>query len=299
MSCCHQRVPFYHEFSDQHDILLPRKLPKRWGTVPGAPGWPDPGYQKVLIDILTAEDVFGTCLLLKNQTPQHQYNILSEKIQSLFEEVAEMNIRYNEAPLGQTSLITVPNSVTTSAPVTKLNPTSKRESFQTEMSKLRNDMRNDMKKMQKERKEDTQRERKPGTVETENQGSRYQGSGNHRPENSNPRQDGNQSGNHRSEFGAPQPHRQDAFRINTVDYNTNLIKHFVLLLKGKIPSAIKGTYKSGETFEHAHPETRKELESVQSPSSCSSDMNRMTGTSTLRVSRRMRVELSQMSPRWT
>ena len=60
-----------------------------------------PGYQKVLIDILPAEDVSATCLLLKNQ---RQYNILKEKIQSLFEEVAEMSIRDNQAPLAKPHL---------------------------------------------------------------------------------------------------------------------------------------------------------------------------------------------------
>ena len=42
-----------------------------------------PGYEKVLINILPAEDVSSTCLLMRNQTPQQQYNILRDKIQCL------------------------------------------------------------------------------------------------------------------------------------------------------------------------------------------------------------------------
>ena len=126
----------------------------------------------------------------------------------MFEEAKEMSIRYNQTPLSQTSLITIPSSVTTSAPAARLNPTSKEEAPQSEVSKLKNDM----KKLQKERKEDGQRERKPGTVENGNQRSRYQGSGNRKPENGAPRQDGNQSGNHRSENGAPRQERIPSYR---------------------------------------------------------------------------------------
>ena len=76
-----------------------------------------PGYQKVIIDILPVEDVSATCLLLKNQTPERQYDILKEKIQSLFEEAAEMSIRFNQKPLSQTLLINIPSSVAPSVPV--------------------------------------------------------------------------------------------------------------------------------------------------------------------------------------
>ena len=109
-----------------------------------------PGYQKVIINILPVEDMSATCLLLKNQTPEHQYDILKEKIQNLFEEAAEMSIRYNQTPLSQTSLITIPSSVAPSVPVIRLAPTAKEEALQSKVSKLENDM----KKLQKERKED-------------------------------------------------------------------------------------------------------------------------------------------------
>ena len=78
--------------------------PKDWALSRVHQGGLTPGYQKVLINILPAEDVSATCLLLKNQTPQCQYNILKEKIQSLFEEVAEMSIRDNQAPLAKPHL---------------------------------------------------------------------------------------------------------------------------------------------------------------------------------------------------
>ena len=162
-----------------------------------------PGYQKVRIYILPVEDLSATCLLLKNQTPKRQYDILKEKIQSLVKEAAEMSIRYNQTPLSQNSLITIPSSVAPSVHVTRLAPTAKEEALQSKMSKLENDM----KKRQKERKEDWQRERKPGSDESGNQRSRHQGSGNqsgnHKPGNGAPRQDGNQPWNQRPENGAP------------------------------------------------------------------------------------------------
>ena len=59
---------------------------------------------------------------MKNKTTQRQYDILREKIQSLLEEIADMGIRYNQAPISQTSLIIIPNPRTTPTTVTKLTP---------------------------------------------------------------------------------------------------------------------------------------------------------------------------------
>ena len=74
-------------------------------------------------------------------------------------------------------------------------------------------------------------------------------SGNQKPGNGAPRQDGNQSWNQRPGNGAPrqdgnyhsndrtheekQAHH-DGLQVNVVNYNTGLIKHFAQLLKGKI-----------------------------------------------------------------
>ena len=62
---------------------------------------------------------------MKNQTPQRQYKILKEKIQAVTEEIEEMGIRYNQAPVNQTALITIPNHGTSSTPNTRLNPPTK------------------------------------------------------------------------------------------------------------------------------------------------------------------------------
>ena len=113
-----------------------------------------PGYQKVIIGILSVEDLSATCLLLKNQTPERQYFILKEKIQSLFEEAAEMSIRFNQTPLSQTSLITIPSSVAPSIPVIPLAPIAKEEALQSKVSKLENDVQK-----QKKRKKKTIREK--------------------------------------------------------------------------------------------------------------------------------------------
>ena len=109
-----------------------------------------PGYQKVIIDILPVEDVSATCLLLKNQTPERQYDILKEKIQRLFEEAAEMSIRFNQTPLSQTSLIAIPSSVAPSIAVIPLASTAKEEALQSKVSKLENDVKELQKKEREE-----------------------------------------------------------------------------------------------------------------------------------------------------
>ena len=110
------------------------------------------GYQKVIIGILSVEDVSATCLLLKNQTPERQYFILKEKIQSLFEEATEMSIRFNQTPLSQTSLITIPSSLAPSKPVIPPDPTAKEEVLQTKINKVENDVR-ELQKDQEEEQE--------------------------------------------------------------------------------------------------------------------------------------------------
>ena len=107
-----------------------------------------------------------------------------------------MGIRYNQAPISQTSLITIPNHGTTSTTVTKPTPKTGEEAFQTEISRLQNEAKikdTKMKRLESKIKENLQKETKPATVETGRQGPKHQGSGGHKPVTSNPRRDGNYS----------------------------------------------------------------------------------------------------------
>ena len=116
-----------------------------------------------------------------------------------------------------------------------------------------------MTRMESKIKENLQKETKPATVETGRQGPRHQGSEGHKPENSNPRGDGNYSRNNRTEPEALKKAPRNMM-INIVNYNTVFIKHFVSLLKGNIPVSVKGTFEGGENFEYAHQQTCQELE---------------------------------------
>ena len=113
-----------------------------------------------------------------------------------------MGIRYNQAPISQTSLITIPNHGTTSTTFKKPTPKSGEEAFQTEISRLRNEAKMKdikVKRLESKIKENLRKETKPATVETGREGSKHQGSGGHKPGNSNPRRDEKYSRNNRTE----------------------------------------------------------------------------------------------------
>ena len=69
-----------------------------------------------------------------------------------------MSIHFNQTPVSQTSLINIPNSTAPSKPAIPLAPTAEEELLQTELNKLKNDVR----KLQKAKKEDYKKESKPG-----------------------------------------------------------------------------------------------------------------------------------------
>ena len=52
-----------------------------------------------------------------------------------------MSIRFNQTPVSQTSLITIPSSAAPSKPVIPLIPTAKEEVIQSKVNKLENDVR--------------------------------------------------------------------------------------------------------------------------------------------------------------
>ena len=67
-------------------------------------GWTN-SYQKTILSILPWDDVSGTVLMLKHQTPKEQYQTLKNKIENLTAEIGELVSRYNQAPIPQTSLL--------------------------------------------------------------------------------------------------------------------------------------------------------------------------------------------------
>ena len=102
-------------------------------------------------------------------------------------------------------------------------------------------------------KKNYQKERKPGIDESGNQRSILQRSGNQsehqgsrnqswnqRSGNGAPRQEGSYNLNGRPDNRTPEDKKRDkeGTRVNIVNYNTNLIKHFAQLLEGKIPPEI-------------------------------------------------------------
>ena len=114
------------------------------------------------------------------------------------------------------------------------------EFSQSKVNKLENDVR----KLQKDKKEDYQKERKPGIEESRNHRSRHQRSrnpsghqgsgnqsGNQGSGNGVPRQDGNYNTNGRPDNRTFEERTKDkeGNRVNKV--NKDLIKHFAPLLK--------------------------------------------------------------------
>ena len=63
-----------------------------------------------------------------------------------------MSIRFNQTPLSQTSLITIPSSLAPSKPVIPPDPTAKEEVLQTKINKVENDVR-ELQKDQEEEQE--------------------------------------------------------------------------------------------------------------------------------------------------
>ena len=92
-------------------------LPKDRATSKIHPGDLTPLYQASIISILPQEDVSSVCLLLKNQNPEQQFEILKNKIQQLHEEAHRMSVRFNSTPVSQTSLITIPNPSVSNNPI--------------------------------------------------------------------------------------------------------------------------------------------------------------------------------------
>ena len=92
-------------------------LPKEQATSKIHSGGLTPSYQGAIIGILPQEYVSTICLLLKNRTPKKQFEILKDKIQSLYEEAQEMSVRFNSPTVSQTSLISIPNPSVTNRPI--------------------------------------------------------------------------------------------------------------------------------------------------------------------------------------
>ena len=156
-----------------------------------------------------------------------------------------MSIRYNQAPVSQTALITAQG--TSPVTITKPNPRSREE---TETIKPQDHNK-------KLIREDKQKEPRSAIVETGK--PKHKKFEEHKSEARRHKQDGNYI---RDKQNEPETNRNGLVMINIVNHNTTIFKHLISLLKGDTPTSVNGTLENGETFEHAHKQTCQELEST-------------------------------------